>query len=81
MAKETPDIGESVSLLCGRVKALLAAQALTGPDRRILIALAGVPGSGKSTISSALLKALPEHGIEDVTVLPMVCTKPTTPAK
>jgi adenylylsulfate kinase-like enzyme len=72
MAKETPDVGESVSLLCRRIEALLAAKAVSDPDGRVLIALAGVPGSGKSTISSALLQALPKYSIDDVAVLPMV---------
>lgn len=73
MAKEAPNVSESVALLCRRVEALIAAKALTDPGGRVLIALAGVPGSGKSTISSALLQALPAYGIDNVAVLPMVC--------
>jgi tRNA uridine 5-carbamoylmethylation protein Kti12 len=38
----------------------------------MLVALAGVPGSGKSTISSALLQELTGRGIQDVAIVPMV---------
>lgn len=41
------------------------------PERRIIIALAGVPGSGKSTIAAALLAHLDRIGICDVVVAPM----------
>ncbi|KAK3944401.1 putative kinase [Diplogelasinospora grovesii] len=61
---------ETVALLCARVQDLLARQA-SRPGQRILIALAGVPGSGKSTVSAALLRALPYHGIENAVVVPM----------
>jgi len=42
------------------------------PKRRIVIALAGVPGSGKSTIATTLLAHLDRAGIRDVVVAPMV---------
>jgi pantothenate kinase len=42
------------------------------PQRRIMIALAGVPGAGKSTIASILLERLHEAGVCDVVVAPMV---------
>lgn len=41
-------------------------------EERIIIALAGVPGSGKSTISGALVQQLRSVGIDDVVVVPMV---------
>jgi pantothenate kinase len=41
--------------------------------RRIIIALAGVPGSGKSTIATGLLAHLDRAGVRDVVVAPMVC--------
>ena len=41
-------------------------------NRRIIIALAGVPGSGKSTIAATLLAHLDRIGIRDVAVAPMV---------
>jgi putative protein kinase ArgK-like GTPase of G3E family len=40
--------------------------------RRGIIAFAGIPGSGKSTISLGLLARLLNQGVEDVAVLPMV---------
>lgn len=62
---------ETVACLCARVQDLLVRNA-SYPRQRILIALAGVPGSGKSTISTALLQALPYYGIENAAVVPMV---------
>lgn len=44
------------------------------PNSRIVIALAGVPGSGKSTVAATLLAHLDRIGIRDVTVAPMVKT-------
>ncbi|KAK5742056.1 hypothetical protein LTR17_003564 [Elasticomyces elasticus] len=40
-------------------------------NRRILIALAGVPGSGKSTITAALLAQLEHAGVRNAVVVPM----------
>jgi adenylylsulfate kinase-like enzyme len=60
--------------LAQRVEKLLLRQA-TEPRQRILVALAGVPGSGKSTVSNALLAELSLCGVQDVAVVPMViCT-------
>ena len=39
---------------------------------RIVIALAGMPGSGKSTIATKLLQKLHQTGVQDVAVVPMV---------
>jgi putative protein kinase ArgK-like GTPase of G3E family len=55
-----------------RVEKLLLRQA-SEPRQRILVALAGVPGSGKSTVSSALVTQLKLRGVQDVVVVPMVC--------
>lgn len=61
--------------LAKRVEALLDRQASSSdPPTRILIALAGVPGSGKSTVSAALLVDLAKRGVNDVVVVPMVCS-------
>ncbi|KAK7184491.1 nicotinamide riboside kinase [Paraphaeosphaeria sporulosa] len=57
--------------LAKRVEALLARQASSDTPSRILVALAGVPGSGKSTVSAALLVELAARGIADVAVVPM----------
>lgn len=70
---QTVNLEKTNSMLQERVEKLIRRQKLSDPKRRILIALAGVPGSGKSTVSDALLRALPSHGITDVAVLPMAC--------
>jgi putative protein kinase ArgK-like GTPase of G3E family len=54
-----------------RTENLLSRQA-TNPSRRMLVALAGVPGAGKSTVSDALVSELAARGIKDVVVVPMV---------
>ncbi|KAH6686944.1 phosphoribulokinase/uridine kinase [Plectosphaerella plurivora] len=65
------DLTKTVARLRGRVERLLLEQRLTCPSSRVLIALAGVPGSGKSTISAALLQDLRSRGVDDIAVLPM----------
>ncbi|KAI1050678.1 hypothetical protein LB505_012888 [Fusarium chuoi] len=65
------DLVKTTGELVQRVERLLARQKLSAPTQRILIALAGVPGSGKTTISNALIKELKRNGISDVAVLPM----------
>lgn len=70
MAKETvvTTLGETTLQLAARIEALLAKRTET----RILVALAGVPGSGKSTVSQALLVELAARNIFDVAIVPMV---------
>lgn len=41
--------------------------------RRCLVAVAGVPGSGKSTVTAALAKLFQEREGRRLTILPMVC--------
>ncbi|KAI4937239.1 uncharacterized protein J4E92_001969 [Alternaria infectoria] len=53
-----------------RTENLLSRQA-TNPGHRMLVALAGVPGAGKSTVSDALVSELAARGIKDVAVVPM----------
>jgi pantothenate kinase len=62
---------ETILDLVKRVEKLLTSQA-SNPRQRILVALAGVPGSGKSTISNALIAELALRGIQDVSIVPMV---------
>jgi len=69
LAVET--LQETILDLVKRVEKLLTSQA-SNPRQRILVALAGVPGSGKSTISNALIAELALQGIQDVSVVPMV---------
>jgi Mrp family chromosome partitioning ATPase len=73
MAKELTIDGltEPILNLVRRVETLLQRQA-ADPQQRVLVALAGVPGSGKSTVSHALLTELASRGIYDVAVVPMV---------
>jgi pantothenate kinase len=66
------DLAESILNLVRRVEKLLERQA-SDPQHRVLVALAGVPGSGKSTVSHALLAELASRNISDVAVVPMVC--------
>ncbi|KAF5596661.1 panthothenate kinase uridine kinase-related [Fusarium subglutinans] len=66
------DLVKTIGKLIERVERLLTRQKLSAPTQRILIALAGVPGSGKTTLSDALIKELEKNGISDVAVLPMV---------
>ncbi|KAJ9134260.1 Nicotinamide riboside kinase [Pleurostoma richardsiae] len=63
------DSEQAVGILCLRIQALL--NRAKRSDRRILIALSGVPGSGKTTIAAAVLRALPSYGIENAQVVPM----------
>lgn len=65
------ELAQIISELVERVKKLLARQEIE-PRERMIIALAGVPGSGKSTVSNSLLKELGLRGIRDVAVVPMV---------
>ncbi|KAF5665225.1 panthothenate kinase uridine kinase-related [Fusarium circinatum] len=65
------DLVKTVGKLIERVERLLTRQKLSAPTQRILIALAGVPGSGKTTLSDALIKELKKNGISDVAILPM----------
>ncbi|KAF4414872.1 panthothenate kinase uridine kinase-related [Fusarium acutatum] len=66
------NLATTTGKLIERVEHLLTRQKLlSAPTQRILIALAGVPGSGKTTISDALVKELKKNGISDVAVLPM----------
>lgn len=72
----TQDIGKGSHTgptldLVRRVERLLQRQA-SNPHQRMLVALAGVPGSGKSTVSYALLQELGRQGISDVAIAPMV---------
>ena len=59
---------EPIRHLASRVETLLARRT----SGRILIALAGVPGSGKSTVSQALLVELSARNVQDVAIVPMV---------
>lgn len=61
-------LGRTIDDLCQRIFALRKANR----QRRVFIAMAGVPGSGKSTISNALLGALQHNGVRNVAVIPMV---------
>jgi putative protein kinase ArgK-like GTPase of G3E family len=64
---------EPILDLAKRIETLLSRQA-SNARQRILVALAGVPGSGKSTVSQALLAELELRGVQDVVVVPMVIT-------
>ncbi|KAF2851491.1 phosphoribulokinase/uridine kinase [Plenodomus tracheiphilus IPT5] len=63
-------LSEAMPNLVSRVEKLLAHQS-SHPRQRMLVALAGVPGSGKSTVSQTVLAELVSRGIRDVVVVPM----------
>ncbi|CAJ2504396.1 Uu.00g117900.m01.CDS01 [Anthostomella pinea] len=63
-------LNKAVASLCARIELLLKQNA-SRQHERVLTALASVPGSGKSTVSAALLKALRSQGNEDIVVVPM----------
>lgn len=69
MLVPSTDFEQAVAILCLRIQSLLTRA--KGSEKRILIALAGVPGSGKTTISAGVLQALPSYGIENAQVVPM----------
>lgn len=82
MAQDAPppiaqNLQTTILQLAKRVEALLARQATSATPSRTLVALAGVPGSGKSTVSAALLVELAARGINDVVVVPMVRIPPS----
>ena len=74
MAKDivTDTLAGTILNLAKRVEALLARQQTSDPSSRVLVALAGVPGSGKSTVSQALMVELAARNIVDVAIVPMV---------
>lgn len=65
------NLAETTLDLVSRILKLLKCQD-SNPRQRMLVALAGVPGSGKSTVSGALLEELASRGIRDVAIVPMV---------
>lgn len=72
MAKDlnTDGLTETILDLVSRIEKLR--RIATNPRQRVLVALAGVPGSGKSTVSHALLQELARRGVSDVAIVPMV---------
>lgn len=67
---EAPDLETSTGVLFDRVVALL--KDASNFQKRVVIALAGVPGAGKSMISAGLMRQLQHQGIKDVSLIPMV---------
>lgn len=63
------DQNEEVSYLLERIASLRNAAC---NDQRVLIAVAGGPGSGKSTLCARLLQHAQDRGIYDVAAVPMV---------
>jgi len=59
--------------LSNRLEQLLKRNALL-PNKRLIVALAGAPGSGKTTIASALMRKFnATHQTQQLQVVPMVC--------
>jgi adenylylsulfate kinase-like enzyme len=65
------NLASLTSELANRIEKLIQRQT-SNPRQRMLVALAGVPGSGKSTVSHALLQELASRGVKNVTIAPMV---------
>ena len=65
------ELDKTINTLCDRVQKLLSRHAAY-PRERVLIALAGVPGSGKTTVSSAVMERLRSRGVGRIMVAPMV---------
>ncbi|EGY15918.1 phosphoribulokinase/uridine kinase family protein [Verticillium dahliae VdLs.17] len=57
------NLAKTTAQLRLRAEHLLAEPSRNDPRQRVLIALAGVPGSGKSTVATTLLEDLNRHGI------------------
>ncbi|WPH04745.1 P-loop containing nucleoside triphosphate hydrolase protein [Acrodontium crateriforme] len=66
----THKLKDVVELLRGRIQSLAQNECIPA-EQRMLIALAGVPGSGKSTVSAALLQLLQMDGRNDISILTM----------
>jgi pantothenate kinase len=69
---ETVSVKDIAEELYERIIALKNRCAEENTSRRILVAVAGVPGSGKSTITAALSKLYHERQDKTLTILPMV---------
>jgi pantothenate kinase len=63
-------MGDPVDILLERLEALIEQE--TNPQKRIIIALAGAPGSGKSTVASALTERFNSKNTAQLQVVPMV---------
>lgn len=61
--------GEQISKLLDRIAYL---RKRSGDEQRILIAVAGGPGSGKSTLCARLLQEAQKKGLHDMVAVPMV---------
>lgn len=60
-----------ITTLCERLERLIDENPLAS-GRRILVAFAGIPGSGKTTVSAALMKTFNQKRPGSISVLPMV---------
>lgn len=65
-------IGDIAEQLYQRLLTLKKQQCVEEQARRRLVAVAGVPGSGKSTVTAAVAKLWYERQGKPLTILPMV---------
>jgi Mrp family chromosome partitioning ATPase len=70
---ETVSVGDIAEVLYQRLIALRKRCADDQSSRRCLVAVAGVPGSGKSTVTAAVARLYHERLGKTLTILPMVC--------
>ncbi|KEF55874.1 uncharacterized protein A1O9_07454 [Exophiala aquamarina CBS 119918] len=70
-------VDQITTVMCQHIASLQDRQIKT-PQQRMLVALAGVPAPGKSTIFSALMQKISGHDVKYITVVPMA-TLATSP--
>lgn len=71
--EEDVPLGDIAETLYQRLIALKKKISENNTTRRCLVAVAGVPGSGKSTITAAVAKLYHDRQGRSLTILPMVC--------
>lgn len=69
LPQSTPQTNEQIPYLLERIAHL---RKVSPNNQRVLIAVAGSPGSGKSTLCARLLQRVYHDGLHDVVVVPMV---------
>jgi pantothenate kinase len=69
---ETASLGDTAETLYQRLIDLKSKYAEVNNTRRMLVAVAGIPVSGKSVLTSAVARLYEERQGQTLTILPMV---------